>query len=150
MFSHTLRADATELPRVHEAVHRFWAQTAAAGVRSDAVERAAFHTAVIEVSTNVIRHAYPQDPEGLWTLTLVFDGGETVEALVEDAGRPFLGHASRPLARFAAGSRDLPEGGYGMALARASVDEMEYVRLPGPRNRWRLSKRLHADPRPPS
>ena len=38
----------------------------------------------------------------------------------------------------------LPEGGFGLALARAAVDACDYSRTPDGRNRWRLVKRLEA------
>jgi anti-sigma regulatory factor (Ser/Thr protein kinase) len=36
----------------------------------------------------------------------------------------------------------LPEGGYGLALARAAVDQLDYERTPDGINRWRLVKRF--------
>ena len=39
---------------------------------------------------------------------------------------------------------DLPEGGYGLGLARACVDALEYHLTPDGTNCWRLVKRLTA------
>jgi hypothetical protein len=45
---------------------------------------------------------------------------------------------SAPAADLAA----LPEGGYGLVLVRAAVDELVYARTPGGENQWRLVKRF--------
>jgi hypothetical protein len=45
---------------------------------------------------------------------------------------------------------DLPEGGFGLRLIRAAVDELHYERAaPDRENRWRLLKRLPPPPMPP-
>ena len=63
-----------------------------------------------------------------------------IEACFVDHGEP-----NRPRVATAPPSdalADLAEGGYGMALARAAVDELSYTRTPAGTNVWTLVKRL--------
>src|SRR5437879_3665105 len=82
------------------------------------------------------REAPGDSPPGRVRLRLRADG-RAVEALFADRGRPFRGDASRDLSDPMA----LGEGGFGLSLARAAVDELAYNRTPGGVNRWRLVKR---------
>jgi anti-sigma regulatory factor (Ser/Thr protein kinase) len=127
---------------IHAALERFWKALEAAIPEPPGQEwRQALATAVMEIATNVMRHAYPENTidRGLSLLLRLYpdevvvwltDRGIAL-ATLPDLERPPTGD---PL--------DLPEGGYGLALARACVDVLEYSRTPEGTNRWRLVKRL--------
>ncbi len=93
--------------------------------------------AVQEVCTNIVKHAYAGRPGGRisGTLTLAAAPRRLVVELL-DTGGPFdLASVRAP---------DLSEGhegGYGLFLVRALMDEVTYARDDG-RNRWRLVKQV--------
>ena len=93
--------------------------------------------AVHEICSNIVEHAYAGQPAGRIEVTLTLSSRPHRELSVElrDTGRPFDpgGIASVDL--------DVPqEGGYGLFLAEALMDEVQYERQKG-RNVWRLSKK---------
>ncbi len=97
--------------------------------------------AVEEHVTNIIRHAYEQEPDrqlqGLFTLYAdrlvveTMDGGVAFNPENLDVEMP---HPTNVM--------DVPEGGYGLPLMRAVMDEVRYERQPTGRNYWRLERRL--------
>lgn len=94
--------------------------------------------AVHEVATNIVDHAYPEDQAGGIEASLTVSGRLRRKLTVElsDTGTPFDAAAVNPV------NLDLPqEGGYGLFLAQALMDEVHYERKAG-RNIWRLTKRL--------
>jgi anti-sigma regulatory factor (Ser/Thr protein kinase) len=96
-----------------------------------------FRTAVAEIATNVIRHAYPPDsPQGSFQLRLAVTADGLI-ALFTDGGSAF--DASQP--REAVDPESLPEGGLGLMVVRAAVDTLEYSRdADAGENTWRLTK----------
>jgi serine/threonine-protein kinase RsbW len=74
--------------------------------------------AVTEACGNAVRHAYDED-SGTVTVELV-PGGDRLELVVEDGG---AGVDMAAVPNFLA--EDRPEGGMGMAIMRAVVDELE-------------------------
>jgi serine/threonine-protein kinase RsbW len=74
--------------------------------------------AVTEACGNAVRHAYDED-SGPVTVELV-PGGDRLELVVEDEG---AGVDMAAVPNFLA--EDRPEGGMGMAIMRAVVDELE-------------------------
>jgi serine/threonine-protein kinase RsbW len=91
-------------------------------------------SAFAEVFNNIAIHAYQRRGTGDVELTILVDEGcLTVE--IRDQGEPFdLGAVPAPELDA------LPEGGMGIHIARALLDEVDYE--PGPPNLWRLVKRL--------
>ena len=90
-----------------------------------------------------MRHAYPDDavPARLQLRLRVY--ADRIEARFTDRGVPFSAPAE-PVGTPAGDELDIPgipEGGYGLALARAAVDRLDYHRTPGGLNRWRLVTR---------
>lgn len=132
-------ASPEQLSAIHAALARFW--TAAEGellppVGSD--WRHAFDTAVAEIATNIMRHAYP-DEKGLLQLRLRCKMN-MVQADFTDSGVPF--HRMPRQAKPAPAEREeLPEGGFGLDLISAFVDRLAYHRTPSGTNRWLLVKR---------
>lgn len=97
---------------------------------------AAVVSAFAEVFNNIAIHAYQRRGTGDVELTIITDPtGIVVE--IRDHGEPFdLGAVPAPELD------SLPEGGMGIHIARALLDEVDYE--PGPPNLWRLVKRLPA------
>jgi anti-sigma regulatory factor (Ser/Thr protein kinase) len=96
----------------------------------------AFHTAVVEIATNIIRHAYPKGTVGWFRLRLSRQE-ERIAARFEDGGIPFEWRRVRPI-----NDPLSQEGGYGLHLARRALDELDYERDARGRNHWRLGKNL--------
>ena len=125
---------------LHDALDRCW--EAARRALAQPPERARwleFTTAVMEIATNIVRHAYPDDaaPARLELRLRVY--ADRIEARFTDRGVPFSAPAEP--ASDELDIPDLTEGGYGLALARAAVDRLDYHRTPGGLNRWRLVTR---------
>jgi len=119
----------------------FWEVVEAAGRSPSSAWRAELETAVMEIVGNVVRHAYPpgHKPGNVKLRLRLY--ADRVEALVTDRGVPFDEPApKRPLDTGA--PLALPERGYGLAVARAAVDQLDYSRRARGSNRWRLVKRL--------
>ena len=115
---------------VHELLERVWGSSA--GV-SD-LDRFSFETALIELASNVIRHA--DGGEGVSCRLAVTVHGDRLEATLMDTGEPGdirLSDADLP--------DDLSESGRGIPLIRASVEVVEYDRE-ADANRWFISRSL--------
>ena len=162
-------ATAARLQDVHDALARFWAAVARRlGSAPPGAWRAAFETAVAEVAANIVRHAYPPGfPPGTMRFRL-HAYRDAIEARFADHGVGFRAPAApgndaprRPLApqpapaapaaAGAAGEDDLDdllaalelaEGGYGLPLAQAALDTLDYRRSARGENEWWLVKRL--------
>lgn len=118
---------------------RFWAAADEYGARTPGEgTRGEFATAVAEIATNIIRHAYAGRPEGTYDLRFLLFPGR-IEARFHDWGGEFREPVQTrgepdPM------SLEIPEGGYGLLLARAMLDALEYDRSGGCENHWRLVK----------
>jgi serine/threonine-protein kinase RsbW len=120
------RADAPCLERVHDLVDELWARVP----EVQPADRYRFETAVIEVAGNIVEHGGPEVRLRLWLRV----HEDRVEAQFRDTGRPVElppdGQVLDPLA----------EDGRGLALARATADDLSYERT-GHTNRWSVVKR---------
>jgi serine/threonine-protein kinase RsbW len=143
-------ATAERLPARPDALARFWVAVQEAHPRPPgSAWRARFETAVAEIGANIVRHAYPPGREPGRLRLRLRAYSERIEARFNDRGVAFSGDPSRwraPRPPIAVGGpadlADLPEGGYGLALVLQAVDRLDYARLAGGENRWRLVKRL--------
>ena len=136
-----MAATAQDLAAMHTMLDRFWvAIDQAVAEPPDARWRQLLATALAEIGANIVRHAYPAGtaPGTMHLRLRAYD--DRVEALFTDQGVAFVDPAqpARPLP--ADDPLALPEGGYGLALARAAVDQLDYARTPDGRNLWRLVK----------
>jgi serine/threonine-protein kinase RsbW len=92
-------------------------------VRLDDDEVAEVAVALQEACTNAIRHAHGLDPSKRFQVEFCA-GDEALEVLVIDHGEPFaLGSADTPDPEL------LQEGGYGMGIMHAWMDEVELHRV---------------------
>lgn len=104
----------------------------------------AFRTAVIEIATNILRHAYPPgDPNVPLTFEL-FLFPQRIEAIFHDQGIAFT-----PPTAIASPALDeiddileVPEGNFGLFLALQALDHLDYSRTATGVNQWRLIKLL--------
>jgi anti-sigma regulatory factor (Ser/Thr protein kinase) len=140
----TLPATAEHLSSVYALLARFWTDLQRCHPSPpDSVWRAHFETAVGEIVTNIMRHAYASPSTG-GEVSIDIDGfGDRVEATLQDRGEPYSG-SPIPDAQMPADSvdaLDLPEGGWGLALTLAAVDHLSYTR-DADINCWRLVKQL--------
>lgn len=67
---------------------------------------------------------------------------DRVEACFTDWGLAF-NDSSRPPEVVGDDVFAVPEGGYGLAIARAALDRLDYRRTPRGTNSWRLVKRFY-------
>ncbi len=99
--------------------------------------------ALVEAATNVVRHAYRGAPGHEIRVRLTRDAG-TVVLAVADRGRSFdPSKVPPPPAPDPADPKTWPEGGMGLALIRASCDEVTYASEAG-ENVLSLTLRLPA------
>jgi serine/threonine-protein kinase RsbW len=136
-------AMAQDLAAMHTALDRFWAALDQVLAQPpDPRWRLLFATAVAEIGANIVRHAYGASTEpGTMHLRLrAYD--DRVEALFTDQGVAFVAPPNVASALPADDPLALPEGGYGLAIARTAVDQLDYARTPDGRNQWRLVKRI--------
>ena len=127
---------------VHRALDRFWTRTEhIAPVRPDLQWQAEFATAVGEVTANIVRHALGSGhaSETFEVLFLLFP--DRAEARFADPG---VAYTPSPVPPASADDDlfELREGGWGLGLARAAVDELRYHRLDGRINQWLIEKKL--------
>ncbi len=136
-------ATPASLPVLHAVFDRFWATIdREATVHPTAEQRARFATATIEIGGNIIRHAYAEDAPGPLMLALRA-WPDRLEAAFTDHGRFYEPRPVRPLAPLdELQIAQLPEGGFGLALARDALDALDYARTPEGLNRWLLISHL--------
>jgi len=92
-------------------------------------------SAFAEIYNNIVLHAYERRAGDIEISIGVEEGCVTIE--VRDTGTSF-----DPSTVPEPDLESLPEGGMGLHIARAMVDEVDYV--PGPPNLWRLVKRRYS------
>lgn len=136
-----LPAELSQLPALEKLVEAMLAGLAA----SPALEtwRHEFDLAVVEHVTNLMRHAYAGQPDGrVYGLLGLYADALVLETM--DAGLPFdVARLPRERPHYTHW-RDVPEGGYGLPLIRAVMDEVHYERREPGRNFWRLARKLPA------
>ena len=140
----TLAAHPRNLTLIHDRLDRFETATTVTKGAAVAAVYDAFRTAVIEIATNILRHAYPPDtPAAPLTLQLLLFP-ERIEAIFHDEGIAFT-----PPLTVAAPALDeiddimnVPEGNLGLFLALKALDHLEYSRTNEGVNQWRLVKNL--------
>ena len=137
-----LAATASELGALHVALNRFWACVDQVAPRPlDTVWRLELTTAIAEVGTNIILHAYPNGTGAAGCIGLRLRlYADRIEARLIDQGVAYQPQAARSISHndlFA-----LREGGFGLVIVRTAVDRLSYYRTPAGTNCWRLIKRF--------
>lgn len=94
------------------------------------------HLAVVEAVSNIMKHSLVPNAGYISGLYALYD--KTLEIVLVDNGRPFEWD-SRPMAY---DSESPAEHGYGMHIIRDVMDSIQYQRLPGRFNHWRLVRQL--------
>lgn len=122
-------AEPVWLDQVHGALDRLW--TVSAPVPE--LDRIRFETAVIELATNVVRHAVPDGPGPVLASVLLRCDPPRLEAEISDDGRPAVVDLDP------APVDDLAESGRGIALVMRAVDSLSLHREDG-RNTWRIAR----------
>jgi anti-sigma regulatory factor (Ser/Thr protein kinase) len=136
-----------KIDAVHRALEDFWVEVAKGVARYDPGVRLRVDTAVAELASNIVQHAYPPSvPPGTMRLSLrsYSDG---VEVTFTDRGVPYTGGSfPKKLPESLRQGREnaplLPEQGMGLGVISSAVDEVRYHRTPGGRNQWKLVKRF--------
>jgi anti-sigma regulatory factor (Ser/Thr protein kinase) len=119
--------------------------------RPDELWRLQFATALAELGANIVRYAYSSQPTpGPMQLRLQAYS-DRVEAHFTDFGTVFVAPSAPPAAprqptlpNVEEGGEvtGIPEGGYGLPLIRAVVDQLDYTRTDSGENHWRLVKQM--------
>jgi serine/threonine-protein kinase RsbW len=119
-----------DVDTVHDLLARVWDDSPAVS----AGDRMRFETALIELASNVMRHADAgQGVSCTLTIDVTEDG---IEARLRDNGRP----GDIELSRIEMPDEEA-ESGRGLALIHSLVDEVEYRRA-ADENHWRIRKAL--------
>lgn len=128
-----IEGDLSQLASVSDSIQHFAANLA---VEVDQVWFEEVHLAVSEAAANIMKHSVNEGEgyiNGLYALYPTH-----IEVVMVDNGRPF-NWDSAPM-RF---DKDAPaEGGYGMHIIRDVMDSIQYQRLPGNFNHWRMIRNL--------
>lgn len=136
---------ASHLPKFHEMLDRFWlnVERIVGECRCNQL-KLSFTTAMMEIVCNVMRHAYPIEmavgPLSL-RLRLYHD---RCEALLLDKGMMFIAPTTPPIVNSQLNICDLPESGFGLQIARRSVDQLDYCRHADGSNQWLLIKKIRS------
>jgi serine/threonine-protein kinase RsbW len=133
-----LELSAPATPEIMELVHALVEQLWLAHDDVSETDRNRFETAVIEIFGNIVEHAYALEPT-------TEDGGvmrrfDVCLAATDDRLLAAFGDNGLPSAldlSDVAMPDELSEGGRGLALATALLDDLSYERIEG-RNHWNL------------
>lgn len=125
-----LSSPGADVNAVHDLLETVWLDSPEIGM----LDRFAVETALIELAGNVLEHA--DEGQGVSCAISIEVCRGRLEAVLRDTGRPAairLHDAAMP--------DPLAEGGRGLPLVRALVEELTYERQ-GSVNQWRISKAL--------
>ena len=126
------------VPDQLDAVHSLLAQAADEHPELDPMDVMLFETAIIEIANNVVEYGRPEG-EVRWKFTIrVHD--DAIEAELDDTGQTFTP------ARGKAMPGEDAEGGRGLPIAEALLDQIEFKRMDDT-NHWRMVRRLGQLPR---
>jgi serine/threonine-protein kinase RsbW len=122
---------------IRRAAEDFGAFAAAHGLAEDACWP--FRVALDEALSNIVKYAYPDQPEGEIEVEFRLERGELSVTILDD-GAPF-DPLRVPAADVAAPLERRVPGGLGITLVRGLMDAVEYERRDG-RNRLVLRRKL--------
>jgi anti-sigma regulatory factor (Ser/Thr protein kinase) len=135
---------------LHAALDRFWAADAAQSA-PDPRWRHEVTSSIVEIGTNIVHHAIPAGATATPIELCLWSYPDRVEARFLDRGLPYLAPLGSPATgtddeQASAADRtgdvdDVPESGFGLAIARAALDTLDYHRSGRGTNVWHLVKR---------
>jgi serine/threonine-protein kinase RsbW len=131
------------LDALHDMIDRFWDDAARIDRLPSDRWRHLFTMALAEVAANGLRHAYPPDAAERPLRVRLRLFPDRIEALLIDQGVPYQPIASAPHALD--DETDialLPEGGYGLFIARSALESLRYRRTRSGYNCWKLVKKI--------
>jgi anti-sigma regulatory factor (Ser/Thr protein kinase) len=140
----TLPATVESLATVYATLAQFWTELERhLSAPLDATWRAYFDTAVGEIVSNIIRYAYASATTRGEMSILLHGYVDRVEATFRDRGVPYAGSpvGDARMPPESVDALDLPEGGWGLAMTQAAVDDLQYTREADV-NSWRFMKKL--------
>nr|WP_244962843.1 ATP-binding protein [Cryobacterium roopkundense] len=130
---HTLRLHVPPdtVNAVHDLLENVWADEPDVSL----IDRISFETAVIELASNIIRHAEADTDAGITCILRLEISADRIQATLRDTGT--AGLVGLP-------SVDMPdesaESGRGIPLIQALVHELDYNR-DGNMNEWHITRR---------
>lgn len=133
--SYTLEGFA--VPEQLDAVHTLLARAAKDHPELDPMDVMLFETAVIEIANNVVEYGKPSG-EVRWKFRIRVLANQ-IEAELDDTGQRFTPRRDGGMPGADA------EGGRGLAIAEAVLDQIEFSRV-GDTNHWRMVRRRDRDP----
>ncbi|BDZ44827.1 ATP-binding protein [Naasia aerilata] len=126
----TMSSPPDDVDTVHSMLSSVWEENSTV----PAIDRFSFETALVELASNVMRHADPGSGISCRLAITVFP--DRIEATLTDSGKPgdvqLVGRAMPD---------ELSESGRGIPMIRALVDDLDYSREEGS-NSWRISRHL--------
>jgi anti-sigma regulatory factor (Ser/Thr protein kinase) len=135
--------DRAGLDAMHQAFARLWEMKEVSPPVPSPGWRSEFITAMGEIVSNIVRHSLPATPAPGTAISLEFHlTSSALTAVFRNAGAPFTG--AIPAAKGATAPADplsLPEGQFGLPMARRALDSLTYSHTPSGDNIWTLVKR---------
>jgi anti-sigma regulatory factor (Ser/Thr protein kinase) len=138
----TIDASLEAMSEVHRLIAEFWQQLARVPVvQPDATWRALFESATAEIAGNIVRHAYTNPSSTRHFHLSLCCYHDSVVATTLDEGM-----ALDPLALIGTPNMDITledealDGGWGLPIAQAATDGLDYQRLASGQNQWRIDK----------
>lgn len=128
------------LDTMYARLEHFWQALERVPVaQPDMTWRMQFATALSEIIANIVSHAYCRQGGDIDLRLRLYHC--LVEARLSDTGVAYVPaqHSAEPAL---ADPLALPEGGYGLLIARRALDDLSYRRTPTGINSWRLRKKL--------
>ena len=125
------------VPDQLDAVHTLLAEAAGDHPMLNPTDVMLFETAIVEIANNVVEYGQPEG-EVRWKFTIRVRENE-IEAELDDTGQTFT-----PVRGKAMPGEDA-EGGRGLAIAEALLDQIEFKRTDDT-NHWRMVRRLGHSP----
>lgn len=126
------------VPEQLDALHSLLAQAAEEHPELDSMDVMLFETAIVEIANNVVKHGQPEG-KVRWRFKVRVREHE-IEAELDDTAQQFTP------ARGSAMPGENAEGGRGLPIAEALLDQLECSRM-GDRNHWRMVRRLGRIPK---
>lgn len=121
------------VPDQLDAVHALLARAAGEHPGLDPMDVMLFETAIIEIANNVVEYGRPEGAVRWKFVIRVRD--DEIEAELDDTGQTFTPEQGKAM------PDEDAEGGRGLPLAEALLDQIEFTRMHD-KNHWHMVRRL--------